>query len=1274
MLEPDTDSFNLLYEYQVGGTLKPNHPTYVERAADQKLYSLLKAGEFCYVLNSRQMGKSSLVVRTRQKLEAEGVLFAFIDMSSVGAEVKSLDQWYTTILDKFKESFELAEISLSAWWQQHDHLTPSARLGKFIETFLLTRFSDRKLIIVIDEIDYILKLKLKLKKESIDDLSTDDFFAFIRSCYNRRTSNRDYERLTFVLIGVATPYDLISNVDCTPFNIGQEIKLYGFSQEEAKPLETGISTVADRPDWVLKEILDWTGGQPFLTQKLCNLVSKKQHKIIAGNEKAAIDALVRSEIIQNWGQKDQPTHFGEISKRILKSRRSPSHLLNLYQQILEQGEIIENREDLEHLELKLSGLVIEREGALRVYNPIYREIFNRQWIEQELTKLRPYSEALKAWVKSGYTDESRLLYGQALQDALAWAASQRLSNEEISEEDQNFLEASRTLEQISEAKPEVIPILKSFLPGLNRITNQPSQLIRAVRAWVGSQPVLTELLCQDLIKAHQNKSIADGTEAEAVATLIQTEWLQKQTQPIVLEHLKQIQVALRAEDDKFVTLLELYRKIMQGQVPNSEQPPGLSLLEDLGLVENYQVANRLYAEVFSPAWVAQELEESSQRRTIAGRFREIEKLKTRDACHIYRVADKHLKNKSCLLREYIPLSTEAAALEQARYEIDRIFRDLEKLKGHDQIPEVLAIEDDGKFYITQEFIEGDNLDQEIQPGQPWDEPKVVDLLIEILSILEFVHLQKLAHLNLKPSNLRRRRQDGKLILIDFGAFQSINRLLQRLATHQKPELTESPQYTPPVNVATHTAVNQDIYAVGMIGIQTITGIAPEKLSVDKVTGEIIWLYEILPHQPKAQVSDELARILANMVRHRPGNQGADQYASVAEVLQQLHLLKESGRTVDRKHKYDWLTDKRILAWGGVGLAVAGIVAGILGMLSVERMKAAKRNVEQCNQPVTVQPVNQANDASSSETLLNDQVVIDANQVVRACQQVLAQQPENLQALKNQGKAYLLLWKLADRLGDEARAQSYLTTALNNFNQVVGANQNQPDPQALFYQGLALSAKGEETAAERAYQRAIVRYPDASEVQPEDWPILARLIALLAEEIEQKKASNQDYSPEYEQTQKLFGKADDLLAQHPALKSQIKAENLLYNRGSLDARTQNLQGALKLYDPAPLQAGYLKALTLRSRGFVYLLQRNFVNAAASFKQAQQIHADPLTAEYLNRANICRSNPSDLALCSFSFDQLSPTFFKQAFPILWVYNCKDYPVLSVIDKPNQSLCQP
>jgi tetratricopeptide (TPR) repeat protein len=244
--------------------------------------------------------------------------------------------------------------------------------------------------------------------------------------------------------------------------------------------------------------------------------------------------------------------------------------------------------------------------------------------------------------------------------------------------------------------------------------------------------------------------------------------------------------------------------------------------------------------------------------------------------------------------------------------------------------------------------------------------------------------------------------------------------------------------------------------------------------------------------------------------------------------------------------------------------------------------------------------------------------------------------------------------------------------LKNFNQVIEANQNEPDPQALFYQGLALSAKGDGKAANSAYEKSINRYSTEDiEVQPEDFPLLARLIAFLADSIEQKKASNQDYSPEYKQAQKLFSKAEPL-AQNPALKDQISEANLIYNRGSLDARTQNLQGALEFYGRTPSNSKYLKALTLRSKGSVYLLLQNRNKAAESFQQAQQVYPDRQVSQDPNQVNICLFNPTNQAACNSSFNQLSSTFFKQAFPMLWMYECNYYPVLSVVDQPNQSLC--
>jgi tetratricopeptide (TPR) repeat protein len=161
--------------------------------------------------------------------------------------------------------------------------------------------------------------------------------------------------------------------------------------------------------------------------------------------------LVRSRIIENWESQDEPEHLRTIRDRILSNEQRAGFLLELYQQILDAGEFAANNSE-EEARLQLSGIVVKQEGTLRVYNGIYREVFDRSWIERALGSLRPYSEAFRAWVASGERDESRLLRGGALQEAQAWAKGKNLSYL-----DQQFLAASEKKaieEQIVVAKLE----------------------------------------------------------------------------------------------------------------------------------------------------------------------------------------------------------------------------------------------------------------------------------------------------------------------------------------------------------------------------------------------------------------------------------------------------------------------------------------------------------------------------------------------------------------------------------------------------------------------------------------------------------------------------------------------------------------------------------------------------------------------------------------------------------------------------------------------------
>jgi hypothetical protein len=201
-----------------GGTVQASGGLYIERAADTELLQLCREGKLAFILSSRQVGKSSLMVNTAQQLEKEEIRSAIVDLSGIGVNV-TVEQWYVGILTEIANSLGL-QTEIFPWWEKQGKLLgPAQRLSNFFRDVLLKKIKGN-VILFFDEIDSTLSIAEKLGTSV-----SDDFFAALRAVYNARPTTPEFERLSFVLIGVASPGELISDNRRTPFNIGQRVEV-----------------------------------------------------------------------------------------------------------------------------------------------------------------------------------------------------------------------------------------------------------------------------------------------------------------------------------------------------------------------------------------------------------------------------------------------------------------------------------------------------------------------------------------------------------------------------------------------------------------------------------------------------------------------------------------------------------------------------------------------------------------------------------------------------------------------------------------------------------------------------------------------------------------------------------------------------------------------------------------------------------------------------------------------------------------------------------------
>lgn len=269
---------------------------------------------------------------------------------------------------------------------------------------------------------------------------------------------------------------------------------------------------------------------------------------------------------------------------------------------------------------------------------------------------------------------------------------------------------------------------------------------------------------------------------------------------------------------------------------------------------------------------------------LSGRYKIIKVLTSGGFGCIYIAEDTQRPgNPNCIVKQLMPARRDTRFMEVARRLFNTEAEILEVLGEHHQIPKLLAyFEDNKEFYLVEEYIPGHTLSEELPPVKRGvqKESFVIEMLKEVLEVLAFVHQHRVIHRDIKPSNIIRSERDNRLVLIDFGAVK----LMQPPSTEETELATVAigtRGYAPPEQFAGHPRLSSDIYALGMIAIQAVTGVPPQQLSPDSETGNVRW-------RQRAKVSDELATILDKMVRYH----FSDRYQSANAVLQDLKRIAE----------------------------------------------------------------------------------------------------------------------------------------------------------------------------------------------------------------------------------------------------------------------------------------------------------------------------------------------------------------------------------------------
>lgn len=410
-----------------GGLLERS--IYVERAADRVLPEALLAGEYCHILAPRQIGKTSICFRAARELAKRGVRCAQVDVTAAGTP-STAEEWYFGLVDEIARRLKMPD-PLDVW-QARPGVAPAQRFRDYVRALVEGERGEAPLVIFLDEIEMV----------RLSPVDVDDFLLILRSFHEERGMSPALRRLSFCLIGVTTPNDLIKNKSVTPFNVSRAIRVDDFTRAEIDALAPGLLGLDADPAALLDAVYRWTDGHPYMTMRACFELARRRD-VARGKEQAAVDAVVR-ELFLERPLEDMNLNYAARRFEDPKFDREGTRLadkIQLYRRVLSQKEPPAHNESAVQMELRICGMVKDVETApgkrvLMPRNRIYESALDMEWLRSKGDR-RFVSDAVWKWLDSG-KNEAALLRGVVLEKALGWAATNVLS-----EDEQAFLDASQ---------------------------------------------------------------------------------------------------------------------------------------------------------------------------------------------------------------------------------------------------------------------------------------------------------------------------------------------------------------------------------------------------------------------------------------------------------------------------------------------------------------------------------------------------------------------------------------------------------------------------------------------------------------------------------------------------------------------------------------------------------------------------------------------------------------------------------------------------------------